>query len=260
MALDKYEAIRRYMKSRVGAPIVDLCEPELCATDEAVEAASTRYWTALPYQTEDKIRMSILNTENTKTLEAIKDVSFGTDVNDPIRKDAYFFGIGRWDDAGLHNIHPLGTNYFDQKLLGKNFAYHPNYRPVEDFRYLADRALLHSSTEDLLFGEPDYRYDIVKEEVTFILPPTEGVLHLWYNWGFCPSRTIELLPMAHFDLFKKMVTLEFLEVIIAARTGVVLSDAGFQIDVTDLTNKRDVLREEVDQELSDTAIIVGTWG
>lgn len=257
MALDKYEAIRRYMKSRVGAPIVELCEPEICATDDAVEAASTRYWTALPYQTEDKIRMSILNTTTTKTLSAIKTASFGTDI---IGDEAYFLGIGRWDDSGLHNIHPSGTNYFDQKLLGRDFAYHPGARPIQDPRYLADRALLHSSTEDLLFGEPDYRYDIVKQELTFIFPPTEGILHLWYNWGFCPSKTIELLPMAHFDLFKRMVTLEFLEIIIAARTGVTLNDAGFQIDVTDLTNKRDSLKEEVQKELSDTAIIVGVWG
>ena len=169
-------------------------------------------------------------------------------------------GIGRWDDSGLHNIHPVGTNYFDQKLLGRDFGYHAGYRPVQDPRYLADRALFHSSTEDILFGEPDYRYDIVKQEITFILPPVEGYLHLWYNWGFCPTRTIELLPMSHFDLFKKMVTYEFLEILIAARTGVVLNDAGFQIDVIDLTKKRDDLKEEVEQELSDTAIIVGVWG
>ena len=255
--LDKYELIRKYMKSRIGAPIVDLCDNELCATDEAVEAASTRYWTALPYQTTDEVYMSISCSQITKSVTTIIDEEFGTD---PLKDDVYFIGVGRWDDSGLHNIHPLGTNYFDQKLLGKNFGYHPDNRPIEDPRYLGDRALLNSSNEDLLFGEPDIQFDYVRNELKFILPPVEGTLHLWYNWGFCPERTIEVLPMVHFDIFKKMVSYEFLEIIIAARSALSFSNSDYELDITDLTNKRDALKEELDKELSDTAIIVGSWG
>lgn len=257
MAIDKCELIRRFIKSRIGAPIVDLCDPELKAVDEAVEAACTRYWLALPYQTTGRLLVSINCSEQLQTVESIKESSFGTS---PRKDQAYFLGVGRYDLTGLHNINPLGTNYFDQKLLGKDFGYHPNQRPIEDPRFLADRVLAHTSTEDLLFGELDYRYDYVEEQLVFITPPVQGTVHLWYNWGFCPENTIELVPMVYFDIFKKMVALEFIEIILASRSAMSLNNADFDLDVTDLTNKRDRLQEELDKEVPDTAISLGVWG
>ena len=245
------------MKSKVGAPIVELCAPEVCAIDEAVEAASTRYWTALPYQTTGEVQMSISCDEIRKDITEIEDESFGT--TNPVKSDVYFLGVGRYDASGLYNISPLRTSEFDQRLLGRNFGYHPSNRPIEDPRYIADRNLLNSSNEDMFFGEPDIHHDILNNQLRFILPPVEGTLHLWYNWGFCPEKTIEILPMVHFDIFKKMVTFEFLETIIAARSGLVLSNADFQLDFTDLTKKRDTLEEQLEKELADTAIITGVW-
>ena len=90
MSIDKYELIRRYLKSKVGAPIVDLCAPEVCAIDEAVEAAATRYWTALPYQTTDEIYMSISCEQITKAITTIQDEAFGSN---PVKEDSYFSQI-----------------------------------------------------------------------------------------------------------------------------------------------------------------------
>lgn len=257
MALDKYELIRRYMKSRLGAPIVELCETEVCAIDEAVEAAATRYWLALPYQTTDDFTISISCDEIKKDIDSIKDKAFGTNV---LKDDAYFLGIGRYDLSDIYDTDVIGTNYFDQKLLGRQFGHHPGNFPTQDPRFLADRVLAESSTSDLLFGELDYRHDIVNNEIVFITPPIQGVAHIWYNWGFCPTKTIQLLPMVHFDVFKKMVTFEFLETVIPARTTLSLSSADYQIDATDLIKKRDSLEEEIKKELSDLAIIPGVWG
>lgn len=257
MAIDKLELIRKYIKSRVGAPVIDLCEPELSATDEAVEAAATRYWTALPYQTTDQIPMSLSCSEVTKSISSIKDNAFGTSE---IKEDAYFLGIGRYEDSGLYNTNYSGSNHFDQRLLGRSFGSNFDNQLTEDPRYTADRVLLNSSQSDLFFGEPDFRHDIINDEMSFILPAVEGTLHCWYNWGFCPSKTIEVLPMVHFDLFKRMVAFEYLEILLAARSGLTLSNADYQLDVTDLTNKRDSLKEEIKEELSNIAIIPGVWG
>jgi hypothetical protein len=257
MALDKHELIRKYMRARIGAPIVELCEAEVCSIDEAVETCSTRYWTALPYQTTSKVNVSITSGDLNISLDTLKTNTF----TDPeLNEDAFFLGIGRYDLSGLHNISPLGTNYFDQRLLGKDFGYFPSNRPMEDPRYLADRTLASVSTEDMLFGNVDYRHDIVKNELVFTLPPVEGTLHLWYNWGFCPERTIELLPMVHFDLFKKLASYEFLDIVLSARSGITLNNADYQLDLTELTQKRDALKEELDKDLADMATVTGVWG
>ena len=258
MAIDKYELIKSYVISRVGGNIVALCCPETDAIKDSVEAASTRFWTSFPYQSTDSITISMNSQEQTKSLDQAKTAKFGTS---PYLDFVYFIGLGRYEVSGLNNSYGLGSNYFDQKLLGRNFGYHSSSNsPTEDPRYLADRMLVNASTEDLLFGELDYRYDLLTNELVFITPPIEGVITLWYNWGFCPTKTIELVPMMYFEVFKKMVTIEFLETIIAARTGLTLSNADYQLDMTDLISKRDSLKEELEKEIKDTVIITGVWG
>lgn len=258
MAIDKYEIIKQYMKSRIGATIVEMCCPEIESISGSVESASTRYWTALPYQSTDSFSFSMSSQEIIRSVPALKNNKFGSSS---YLDDVYFIGVGRYEISGLNNSYGIGTNYFDQKLLGRNFGYSSNQMmPTQDPRYLADRMLLNASTEDLLFGELDYRYDLLTDELIFITPPVEGVVTLWLNWGFSPTRTIELVPMMYFDLFKKMVTFEFLETIIAARTGITLSNADFQMDSSDLISKRDALKEELEKEIKDTAIITGVWG
>jgi hypothetical protein len=256
--LDKYEMIKQYMKSRIGATIVEMCCPEAEAISGSVESASTRYWTAMPYQSTDSFSFSMMSQESIRSVQQLKTNKFGST---PYLDDVYFIGLGRYEVSGLNNSYGVQSNYFDQKLLGRNFGYNSsNSLHVQDPRYLADRMLHHASTEDLLFGELDYRYDLLTDELIFITPPIEGVVTLWLNWGFCPTRTIELVPMMHFDLFKKMVTFEFLETIIAARTGITLSNADFQMDVSDLISKRDALKEELEKEIKETTIITGVWG
>lgn len=257
MAIDKYELIRKYVKSRVGEPIVALCDPEICAIETATEAATTRYWTALPHQTTEDFTVSINCDEIKKSISTIKDNAFGSN---PLKDDAYFLGVGRYELSDLYDNDIIGTNYFDQKLLGREFGHHPGNFPVQDPRYLADRVLAQESTSDLLFGTLDYRHDIVNNEIVFITPPIQGVAHIWWNWGFCPDRTIQLLPMVNFEVFKKMVTFEFLETIIAARQGLNITNADYELDVTDLVTKRDSLKEELQIEIEELAIITGVWG
>lgn len=257
--IDKYELLKKYMKSRVGAPVVALCAPEECTLDEAVEAASTKYWTAMPYQTTDEIQMNATSGVRSKTIPAITDTAFGT-ASSVNKESAYFIGVGRYDESGLYNIaQSPATGHFDQMLLGQNFGSHPGNNPIQDPRYAADRSLLTASTSSSLVGEPEIRHDIVQDALIFILPPVQGTLHLWLNWGFCPKETIRLLPMVHFELFKKLCTFEFLEIIIAARVGITLSNADFQLDVSDLTSKRDSLKEELDLMIANMAIITGVW-
>lgn len=254
---DKAESIKKYVVSRLGAPIVDLCDQELNAMDVAFEAASTRYWTAFPHQSTSIHEVAICTTNINQDIDALKTSTF-TDTS--IHDSSFFLGIGRYDLSNNSSFNVGGSNYFDQRLLGKNVGYQSSNYPTEDPRYLADRTLLSNTEEDFLTGELDYRHDVVNNSIKFITPNVHGRLHVWYNWGFCCEKTLELLPMLHFEIFKRMVTLEFIEIAIAARSSAIFSSADIALESSDLISRRDKLAEDLEKDIPLMSTTVGIWG
>lgn len=252
---DIKKSIRRYLSSRLGAPAVELCDSELNAMEVALESGASRYWTAFPHQTISTLYVSSSCGQAKHNIDTLKSTAF---TNPGILDSVYFLGVGRYDLTTNASYHQSGSSHFDRKLLGRSTGGNPNL-PTEDPRYLADRVLLNSSEEDFLFGELDYRHDIVNNEIVFITPNIEGTATLWYNWGFCCEKTLELLPMVHFEVFKKIVALEFLEITLAGRSSVTLN-GDFSLDITDITSKRDALKEELKEEIANMSISVGVWG
>lgn len=253
--LDKKEHIRNYIKSRVGAPIVEMCDTESMAIDEAFETASVDYWIHLPYV---KKAHHFLTT-NFGELSIDIQSQLNSQIPEALRDHAYFVGITREDI--VNNLVPNSANsqYFDRMLLGSNINFSNENFLISDPRYEADRQQYLNSSEAMYFGETDIYVDNVTNKVIVTYPPVEGQLHLWWAYGFSAEKTIALLPMNHLKLFRKMVALEFIEIVLASRTPIQLS-GDFSIDVTDLQNKRGRLRDDLDKEIPETVNFVAQWG
>ena len=256
MALDKKDHIRKFLKGQLGDPIIGLCDSEGNAIDEAVEFASMEYWTSIPYVKKYAHTVKTGCGEASYSIPTYRDLLVPAPHND----DAFFIGIIR-EDLSTRNVPSVGhQHHFDRILLGDNVNYSPDNYPQSDPRYLADRVNYVNSTEDMLFGETDISIDTLTQEVVVVHPPVEGQLHLWWAWGFCAEKTIDKIPPNHLVLFRKMVAIHFIEMILASRTAVNLSNADFDVDSSDLRDKRDRLREEVDAQLPETALYVAQWG
>lgn len=254
--INKKDEVRSFITSRLGSPVVALCDNEDKAIDDAVIHASTEYWTALPYIKTHHILTSLNCSEIVLPVSDLKDLFF---TNQEVKDSAYFLGIIRYDCVGRHHINSPYYNTFDVKLLGTK-ANSFNSLPLEDPRYINDQILRNSTNEDILFGELDYRYDQIEDNLLFTTPAYEGNIQLWIGWGFCSEKTIGYVPMNHFVTFKKLVALHFLEIVLSSRNSITFADADYQMETTELENKRDNLREEVSKEMSELSFSAMTWG
>lgn len=258
MAINKKKSLENYIKARLGAPVADLCSSEVDAFKVACETASSEYWTAVPYvKTKSYSVSGACNTELTVSLDALK-TEFFPDAT--IRDNADFIGIVRYDYSDIYTRYPGNYNYFDYHLLGGkvNGHYNSNY-PQQDPRYIADRIQHANTTEDMLFGELDYRHDILDNTIKFIFPDAQGSAVVWFGWGFCPSMTVDLIPANHFNTFRKMVAYYFVDTVIAARSALTL-DTDYTLSTDYLEKRADELKEEFQKGLADIATVPMVWG
>ena len=257
MAFDIKEHIRKFIKSRLGAPIAALCSTESSAIDEAFEFAAIDYWTALPYVKKYNHGLTTGGGELHLNVDDYKSVIIPADLQEHV----FFLGIVREDMEEYDVASSVGglEDLFNTRLLGGGAGPGQGNTPTRDPRYLADRIQYFQSTEGSFIGEVDISIDQVNNEVVVTYPPIDGQLHLWWAWGFCPDETIKRLPMNHLSLFRRMVALQLIEIVIASRSAVQLN-ADFSIDVSDLQAKRDRLQEELDTEIPNTALFVAQWG
>lgn len=255
--MDKRALIKTYLNSKIGAPIVDACDIELDAIETSFVLACTRYWTAFPYQTMYSFYSGINSAEIKHKIQDITDTAF-SDIPE-IKDSVYFLGVGRYDMSNNSSYYNTSSTHFDRHLLGRNAGWSNTNMPMQDPRYLADRTLLANTNEDFLFGELEFRHDTLRNEIIFTVPYVEGYVTLWYNWGLSCEKTLDVLPMVHFEVFKKMVAFEFLDTVVAARSQLSIGSAEAQFDVSELASKRDIIKEDLDRDITNMSISPAMW-
>jgi hypothetical protein len=256
VAVDKRLLIRSYVESRLGAPITALCKTEDNAIESAETFACIKYWTAVPYTRDSSLTTDLSGGEKSVLVSDLKNLFF-TDPD--LRSDAYFLGIMKYDLNDSMMFTSLGFNVFDRYLLGNNAGFAQSVFPTQDPRYSADRQMRFESTKKMFQGSLVYRHDPIEDKIVFITPSVLGVAVVWYGWGFCSTRTIEIMQYNHLTTFMKMVALEFVDIVLASRSAIQFTNADFIIKTEDLENKRDFLRSEVERDLAAIADAPIAW-
>lgn len=266
MPLNKHEEIRKFVRAKVGDPVVKLCDNEVAAIDEAVSSASFKYWTALPYTKVDTIKSSTSGGAVTITWDSVLD-KFITDPSS--REESYFIGVQRYDIQQPFGA-VLPRRSFDLFLSGAQGVNVDNFGArSRGYRYnnISDELALINTQEDIVNGELDINYDYLNSTVEFTVPSHSGVksggfgnVAVWYGMGFTPSKTIDVVPMMYFATFQKMVAWEFMETIIQGRSAITLATADYQINLSALEKARDTLKEEIEEELASMARMPNVWG
>lgn len=266
MPLNKRREVIKYVKAKVGDPIVKICANEVAAIDEAVSMASFKYWTALPWV---KVGTVSSSTSGGSAIVSWNSVLDQFVTNPDLREEVYFLGVQRYDIQ-----QPFGAvmprRSFDLFLSGAsgiNPEGHASFDRGYRYNYLYDELALINTQEDIVNGEIDINYDYVNETVEFTMPSHSGVkaggfgnATVWWGMGFSPKKTIDLVPMMFFTTFQKMVAFEFLDTVIEGRNAITLSSADYTVNYATLESKRDALKMEIDAELAGMARMPNVWG
>lgn len=259
-ASKKVSLIDRYVRSTIGAPILDACSMEKDALPVAYDLASVDYWVALPHTSLDSINLNNVGGSCSCSYNIkISDIHVKAFPEAELRDKSYFIGITRFDqNNGVLSGYNADFNPVDAAILGMSSpgSYYPG---IDDPRYITDRLLLAESQNDVVTGEVDWTYDNVRREIKLIVPSMFGQITMWYGWGFVPEATTEYIPMNHLMVYAKMVALQFLSTIIAARSTIDFQ-GDYTLNMDAIQSRREELKEEVTVELSNLSMMPAAWG
>ncbi len=256
MALDVQKAIKTYIEMKTGSSIVELCEGEMDAFTDACQVTANEYWLANPHlECASIISSNGCQQEIKVNVSDLEDQFFETQE---LKDSAYFIGVARYEFSDVYHRYPGTYNHFDYRLLGNRRNYY-NEGYINDPRYIADRVQQSVTNEDLLFGELEYRYDALRKQVIYLLPEVEGSAQIWYAWGFCPSKTLDILPANHITAYKMTAAYHFLDAMIVGRSSLSL-DADYTLSTEFLQKLRDEIKEEADKAMAEISNTSLTWG
>jgi len=263
--MDKLDFIQTRVRALLADPIVAAIPTELAAVDSAIRVANLKYWTACPYKYTTTLAIDVFNQGT--YIQQIDALTLGAFQNaDPIAaKTAYYLGIVRMSDASFGTSIrsfdswllgvPLGSSLGDS-LGNQNYEYSGTLNPPNLIDY--DRLYLDATNFQTMTGRVEYSIDIVQGTIKYLMPSFYGQLTIDHGFGF-DDRTMAFIPFNHFDIFTKLVSFEFLDIIIRARSSIELN-GDFRINVNDIANRRDGFKEELRRDIPAISQMPIIWG
>jgi hypothetical protein len=257
MARSSRESIvQAYLEAQVAFPISPLLDSEREAIQRAINIALVSYWQAFPYTYRDTFTSSIKGSLGFRIDDIIARVFPGNTLEaQRLRDSAYFLGISSIEPGPMGGY---GTN-IDSYLLGVPFSDSPSlfdsvYTGGLDYR----RMLLDSTEMDMLTGEVSVEFDPVGN-ISLITPSTYTQFQITFAFGFSESASLKYIPYRQIDLFRKMAAVEFLDIVIKARSQVTIS-ADSSLNVSSLQERRNELKAEVAKQTADEMLYPISWG
>jgi hypothetical protein len=246
----KQQLVVNYIKSQLGDPIVKSITEESDTIQTAINNALVSYWLAFPYTWRTNYSSAARGT----VVDTVQNITNNAFMDQPAAQaSAYFLGVSRIEDGALGAI----GNNIDSYLLGVPYP-NPSYKVYPGSLDLAE--IVRYRTEvSIITGEIEVEYDEVLGVIRYITPNAYGQFTAFYAFGFDESVGLQYLPNRQIDLFRKMACVNFLDIVISARSNIAVN-ADFKLDMTALTKKRDDLQEKVDKEVTDQMIIPIYWG
>src|SRR3954469_17717555 len=248
-------AVRTYLTALVGSPVLEAVDEEVNAVQSAINAALLNYWIAFPYTFRDSF-----STPTTGSLGfSVPEILARAFSDENVRENAYFLGISRLDD----NPSNVWGRNIDSYLLGVPFygysAYgdlpYPYSSPVD----LAQMTRI-STEANVMTGEVEIEFNPTGSgSLSFLTPNSWTQLTVWFAFGFNERVGMRYIPMNMMDYFRKLAGVEFLNIVLMARTQVQLN-ADYRINVDQITRRRDELKSEANQMLGELHAPVIMWG
>ena len=112
----------------------------------------------------------------------------------------------------------------------------------------SERDLLYATEEDHIHGEIDFNYDTAGDRWNFIAPLDHYTLTVWWGIAFFTNTKLDLIRPSHYNIFSKLVLVEFLDSIIKSRSLVEFSGDA-TLNVGSLEQQLSELKEELREEL-----------
>jgi len=250
----KTKAVRDFINAQVGAPVVEALDKELSAIQTAINISLISYWEAFPWKYEATYDLSGVGSLIVDVSNLMTQISTDTKV----QSKAYFQGITKMD---LNQGGVAGGSNINSYLLGVPF-YSTSYGGgVSDVGSMVDIMQMTRYQTEVAFisGNPDLKYDPTTNQVTVLTPYTFGQLSVDWAFGFFEDIGMAYVRNNQLGLFRKMAAIEFLNIIEAAR-GQVKLNSDFQLDLSVIQSKRDKLKSEVDDDMSNQFVTPMTWG
>jgi hypothetical protein len=147
------------------------------------------------------------------------------------QKYAYFLGVMRVNKPSWNQM--SNPNNFDRQLLGVSIQ--PNqYDPLKQITY--------ETYEDLSTGQPQFDIDRTTSTINVMCPFGLGQLIWDFAVGFTNPEYVE---MSKVDWLCTFISYRFIESIVQARSGIKLTNAGFDVSTAALEERLAYLREKV---------------
>jgi hypothetical protein len=247
----KFDAVQTYVQAQVASPVVELIDEEVDAVQTAINIALISYWQAFPYTYRDTFSSPM----NGALGFNVDDIMARVFPDQSVRNNAYFLGISRIEPGPFGYF---GTN-INSYLLGVPFSTTDfGIDPFSSGSFDYNKMVLESSQMDVMTGEVSVEFD-PSGNVSLITPATWAQFQISFAFGFSESASLRYIPTRQLDLFRKMAAVEYLNIIINARSQVTINSDS-QMNIAFLQTRCDKLKEEVDKQISDEIIYPISWG
>lgn len=247
-----HDGIKEYVTNEalrlVGVPILKTELDENLFEKEILDPSLYEYFIYAPYE----FMQSFEYRSETKAELVIPDPT--SQAGWPEGTKAEYVGLTGFNfSAGFNGS--SGIRGFDSYLLGKNRADMVLGSGPEAGMQSIVEALTDATLLDLTLGDEIFNYDAVRNRLA-IYVPTAG--RLGVTFGFRLNKLKHVKP-SHAIVFSKIVAKKFLELLISARSSVIVSSE-VTMDTSAMTAALERIMENFTSDMEAIATPMMTWG
>jgi len=235
---NKSEYVVSKLRLLVGDPILAAVQSDIDAITTAINIAHLQYWTALPYEYNQQVEVTVNSTgEVYNSIDTLKSQAF-SDVT--VRDKSYYLGVVRMSEA------PYQMRNLTSYLLGRAVLNHPYINPKSG-RIDLNNILLYNTEREMLQGDVEIRYDTVNQNVIYTVPIGFTQYSFTHGFGFY-DQELTYVPENNLQMLAKMAAIEYLDALITARSAITL-EADYGVNVDYLKERRNELKQEVKEQI-----------